>query len=172
MRIACVVLLLLAASHDASAQMSDRDVAEKVAGKLRGYAQFSIFDDVNASVSAGIVTLSGSVTTPLKRDEINDRIAKVEGVRRLVCDVRVLPVSQADANLRVRVAQAIYGHPAFWPYASMARPPIHIIVEAGHVSLIGVVNSEVERSLAYALAQVPGAFSVTNCLRLDKSPAG
>lgn len=170
-RIVCLVTALLAAPGGASAQISDRALADKVAARVRDYTPFTIFDDVNVSVGAGTVTLSGAVTMPFKREEIGERVAKVDGIRRLVNDLRVLPVSHADADLRTRIAQAIYGHPAFWQYASMARPPIHIIVEAGRVTLTGTVNSEVERSLAYALAQVPGAFGVTNQLRLDKAPA-
>jgi osmotically-inducible protein OsmY len=167
-RIVCVLTALVAAPGGASAQISDRDVAEKVGATVRDYSQFSIFDDVNISVGAGTVTLSGCVTMPFKRDEIGGRVAKIEGVRKLINDLHVLPVSLTDSDLRVRVAQAIYGHPAFWPYATMARPPIHIIVEAGHVTLTGAVNSNVERSLAFALAQVPGAFGVKNGLRVDR----
>jgi hyperosmotically inducible protein len=80
----------------------------------------------------------------------------------------VLPISQTDSDLRVRVAQAIYNNSAFWAYAAMPRPSIHIIVEGGRVMLTGSVNSEVDRSLAYALAQVPGAFEVKNNLRIDR----
>jgi hyperosmotically inducible protein len=170
LRIVCLLAVVLAVPGGASAQISDRSLAERVGAKVRDYEQFSIFDDVNISVDTGTVTLSGCVTMLNKRDEIGARVAKMDGVRRLVNDLRVLPVSLADSDLRVRVAQAIYGHPAFWPYAAMARPPIHIIVEAGRVTLTGTVSSEVERSLAYALAQVPGAFGVTNGLRVDKDP--
>jgi hyperosmotically inducible protein len=50
----------------------------------------------------------------------------------------------------------------------MAQPPIHIVVDNGHVTLTGYVNNETERTLAYALAQVPGTFSVKNDLKLDQ----
>jgi len=164
-------LLLLAAAARPLAQGNDHALAEKVAAKVRDYTSFTIFDDVTVSVGNGKVTLTGCVTMPFKRQEIGERVAKIDGVEVLENDLHVLPVSQSDADLRMRVAQAIYGHPAFWPYASMPRPPIHIIVEAGRVTLTGVVNSEVERSLAFSLAHVPGAFSVVNDLRLDKAPS-
>jgi osmotically-inducible protein OsmY len=50
----------------------------------------------------------------------------------------------------------------------MVSPPIHIVVENGHITLTGRVNTEVERSLAGTLAHVPGAFDVKNQLRLDR----
>ena len=49
----------------------------------------------------------------------------------------------------------------------MANPPIHVIVERGHVTLEGVVNSNVERMLARSLASQHLAFSVTNNLKTD-----
>jgi hyperosmotically inducible protein len=105
---------------------------------------------------------------PTKRDEIGKRVVKLDGVRNLTNDIQVLPVSRFDDELRVRVAQAIYNHPAFWQYASMATPPIHIIVENGHITLTGRVNSQVEKSLAFAVAHVPGSFDVRNDLKIDR----
>jgi osmotically-inducible protein OsmY len=152
----------------ALAQVSDSDLANSIAQKMRGYVYMTIFDDVNIAVNDRAVTLSGRVTMPFKRTDLGKSVAKIDGVRTVVNDIKVLPESTYDANLRVRIAQAIYGHPAFWQYASMACPPIHIIVEHGHVTLSGRVNSQVERMLAYALAQVDGVLSVTNDLKVDR----
>jgi len=53
----------------------------------------------------------------------------------------------------------------------MADPPIHILVERGHVTLTGVVNSNVDRMLARSLATGLGGLSVTNALRTDQEVA-
>ena len=100
-----------------------------------------------------------------RRDE--KRIAKIDGVHSVRNEIGVLPVSQFDDELRYRVSRAIYGNPTFWNYAAMANPPIHIIVEGGHVTLAGVVNSNVERMLARSLATGLGELSVTNALKTD-----
>jgi len=50
---------------------------------------------------------------------------------------------------------------------AMANPPIRIVVNHGHVSLEGVVNSNVERMLARSLASGFGAFDVKNDLKTD-----
>ena len=76
-------------------------------------------------------------------------------------------MSQYDDELRFRVARAIYGNSSFWNYAAMANPPIHIIVDGGHVTLAGVVNSNIERMLARSLATGLGELSVTNELKID-----
>jgi len=122
---------------------------------------------VNASIENGVVTLTGKVTAPFKRDDIAARVARIEGVTRVQNDIGVLPVSPFDDDLRYRIARAIYGHSNFWQYAAMANPPIHIIVEGGRVTLTGVVNSNVERMLARSLATTYGAFSVRNELKTD-----
>jgi len=168
-RILTLIAALLTAPAVALAQISpDRLLADRVAAAVRDYTPFGIFDDVNLTVETGEVHLIGVVTMPYKKDEIGARVSKIDGVRKVVNELRVLPISQADSDLRARVAQAIYNNNAFWTYASMPRPSIHIIVESGRVTLTGAVANDVDRSLAYALAQVPGAFDVKNNLRVDR----
>jgi len=104
---------------------------------------------------------------PYKRDDIEKRIAKVDGVRTVRDNITVLPVSQFDEALRYKIARSIYGHSNFWNYAIMPNPPIHIVVEHGRVTLTGVVNNEVDRMLARSLASQFGALSVTNALKTD-----
>ena len=146
-----------------------RDVrlAETIARTLNSYTRFTIFDDVNIAVEGGVVTLTGKVTMPYKKDDIGRRLSGIDGVTEVQNRIDVLPVSTFDDDLRYRVARAIYGNPSFWNYAAMANPPIHIIVERGRVTLTGVVNSNVERMLARSLATGWGELSVTNQLRTD-----
>jgi osmotically-inducible protein OsmY len=161
--------VLLAGAPAASvAQVSDRELGEKIADSILTYGKFSIFDDVNISVENRHVTLTGRVTIPLKKQEIGSRVEKIDGVRGLTNDIGVLPVSQMDQRLRVAVARAIYDHPSFWRYAQLANPPIHIIVEHQRVTLTGVVDSQVDKMLAYSLAQVGGNLGIENKLRVER----
>ena len=145
----------------------DFQVLKDVATSVDRYTRFTIFDDVSASVKDGVVRLTGKVTMPYKRDDIEKRVAKVNGVVTVRDEITVLPVSQFDDELRYRIARSIYGHSNFWNYAIMPNPPIHIVVEHGRVTLTGVVGSEVDRMLARSLATQFGAFSVTNALKTD-----
>jgi hyperosmotically inducible periplasmic protein len=149
------------------ADRKDFQVLKDVVKSVDRYTQFTIFDDLNASVKDGVVTLTGKVTMPYKKDDIQRRIAKIDGVRSVRDQVGVLPVSQFDDELRYRVARAIYGHSNFWNYAIMPNPPIHIVVEHGRVTLTGVVGSNVDRVLARSLATQFGALKVTNDLKTD-----
>ena len=150
-----------------SVDRKDFQVFKDVATSVQRYAQFTIFDDVSASVKDGVVTLAGKVTMPYKRDDIEKRVARVDGVVAVRDNIWVLPVSQFDDQLRLRIARAIYGNSNFWNYGIMPNPPIHIVVENSRVTLTGVVQSDVDRMLARSLATQFGALSVTNALRTD-----
>jgi hyperosmotically inducible protein len=160
-------LAALALPAVAGADATDDRLAEKVVDSIQRYPNFGMFDDISIIVENRVVTLLGYVTKPIKKDEIGKRIAKIDGVRQLNNEIKVLPVSPMDDDLRLRVARAIYNHPSFWQYAQMAVPPIHIIVEGGRVTLTGRVGTQLDRTLAYTLAQVPGSFAVKNDLKLD-----
>ena len=110
---------------------TDHRIFKAAASRVSTYTQFTIFDDVRASVDEGVVTLTGKVTMPYKRNDIERRIARVDGVRQVVNRIDVLPVSIFDDELRHRIARQIYSNPSFWHYAAMANPPIHIVVDRG-----------------------------------------
>jgi hyperosmotically inducible protein len=165
--VAGVLLMANVALAESIDTRKDFQVLKDVAKSVERYTRFTIFDDVSASVKDGVVTLTGKVTMPYKRSDIEKRIAKVNGVVTVRDDITVLPVSQFDDELRYRIARSIYGHSNFWNYAIMANPPIHIVVERGRVTLTGVVGSNVDRMLARSLATQFGALSVTNELKTD-----
>src|SRR4026207_1741443 len=99
------------------AQWRDRRdirLAEDVGRSITSYARLTIFDDINATVENGMVALTGKVTMPFKKDDIEKRISKIGGVRGMRSDISVLPVSQFDDELRYRVSRAIYSNPSFW----------------------------------------------------------
>jgi hyperosmotically inducible protein len=164
-----VVALALGAQavQAAQAERKDLQVFNDISKTVNRYAYFTIFDDVSANVENGVVELTGKVTMPYKRDEVARRVAKVDGVTKVVNNITVLPASQFDNELRNRIARSIYGNSNFWNYAIMANPPIHIVVDGGRVTLTGVVQSEVDRMLARSLADRFGAFSVKNELKTE-----
>ena len=89
-------------------------------------------------------------------------------MRSLTNEIGVLPLNPMDQRLRNAIANAIYNHPSFWRYAEQANPPIHIIVENQRITLTGVVDSQVDRMLAFSLAQVGSNFGVENKLRVGR----
>lgn len=147
---------------------SDEIIAGLVATRLRRYVFLTIFDDADVEVDHGVVTLTGRVTMPYKAEAFADLAARVPGVQEVRNEVKTLPGSRFDEQLRYAVAREIYGDELFARYAIQANPPVHIIVEHGNVTLTGVVFSEVERRKAEAIARSTFAvMSVTNKLRVE-----
>ena len=166
-RVVATVIVTLAMSAPSWAAPGDFQIFQDVSKQVLRYPQFTIFDNVNAQVVEGVVTLTGKVTMPYKRTDIERRAAAVAGVTQVNNEITVLPVSQFDDELRFRISRALYGNSNFWRYGSMVNPPIHIIVENGRVTLEGVVNSNIDRMLARSIASSFDAFAVTNNLKTD-----
>jgi hyperosmotically inducible protein len=157
----------VAFADSAGGSRKDLQVYNDVSTAVTRYAQFTIFDNVDVVVKDGVVTLSGDVTMPYKRNDIEKRVAQVSGVQQVTNQIKVLPASQGDDQLRYRIARAIYNDPNFWNYAIGPNPSIHIIVEHGHVTLTGVVNNNTDRTIARSLASQFPAMSVKNDLKTD-----
>ena len=171
-----VSIALLAASAVPSTAMAgpatvaaDRALAADISDRVQSYVYYTIFDDVQGTVHDGMVTLTGKVTDPYKASQIGKLVRQVAGVRELNNKIVSLPASIFDDQLRGVIARRIYRDPMFWKYGMQANPPIHIIVDNGHVTLTGVVNSEVERRVAEVSARTTDfVFSVDNKLQLDR----
>jgi hyperosmotically inducible protein len=166
-RYVAAALLLLAVSTPAFAQKESLQVFREVQREVLRYPHFTIFDSVNAQIENGVVTLTGKVTMPYKRDEIARRVSRLRGIGEVHNRIEVLPASQYDDELRYQIARAIYNNPHFAGYGSMVNPPIHIIVDRGRVTLEGVVNSDVERMLARSIASSFLSFELKNELKTD-----
>jgi osmotically-inducible protein OsmY len=148
---------------------TDSDIAQDVATRLQRYVFYTIFDDAVVEVDDGVVTLTGRVTMPHKASAFADLAARVAGVQAIRNEIRTLPASGLDDELRYAVAREIYGDSVFAHYAIHINPPVHIIVERGAVTLTGVVYSELERRKAEAIARSTFLVrSVVNELRVDR----
>lgn len=167
-RFVAALAVVLAMSAPAwAADPGNLQLFRQVQKQVLQYPHFTIFDTVNTQIDHGVVILTGRVTMGYKRAEIEKRVAKVAGVSRVDDRIQVLPASQFDDQLRIGIARAIYLNPAFQMYGSMVNPPIHVIVEHGHVTLDGVVQSEVDKLLARSIATSFPAFSVTSNLKTE-----
>jgi hyperosmotically inducible protein len=167
-RLILATLMLGFASATFAADRTNSEVFRDVSTQVNRYAYFTIFDSVSAGVHDGVVTLSGKVTMPYKASDIEKRVAKIDGVTDVENKIEVLPVSTFDDQLRRRIARALYSNPSLAMYGLGPNPSIHVIVERGHVTLDGVVNSDMDRTIANSIARSSMAFSVKNELKTDE----
>jgi hyperosmotically inducible protein len=155
----------------AGPEVSDEQLEQKLAQKLTyvrvGYD--NTFDYFALGVKNGVVTVEGEDRTGIGRDEALADIANMPGVKDVIANISIEPVSTFDDGLRVRTARAVYSDPALSKYAIDPARPIRIIVVNGHVTLYGVVNNTMDKTVAGLRAgQIPGAFSVDNKLAVEK----
>ena len=157
------------ASTTAGVPQSDDALANRVRHEIVMYPYYGIFDNVNYRVVNGTVDLTGAVTEPWKKADIGKSVQKIPGVASVTNELEVLPLSPMDSQLRFQIARAIYRDPSLSRYAIQAVPPIHIIVDNGHVTLEGVVNNDLEKQVAGMRAATAGlSFGpVTNNLRVE-----
>jgi len=149
--------------------LSNQDLSAQVRHQLVMIPYYSVFDDLNYSIdnNTGVVTLSGDVTQPVVKDDAGRSVKHLPGVSQVVNKIRVLPLSPMDNRIRMAEYRSIFGFAGLYRYAQGTQPSIHIIVDNGHVTLMGVVNNEADKDMANIRANtVPGVFSVTNNLRI------
>ena len=125
------------------------------------------FNFVTASVKDGVATLSGEARTDVDRDSALALANYMPGVKEVVNDIRVAPVSSFDDDIRIRAMQAIYADTQLGRYASDPALPIRIVVNNGNLSLYGTVENTMDKNIAGIKAnQVFGVFRVQNNLQV------
>jgi len=155
----------------AGTTVSDGQLQQKLARQLAfdrvGYYD-NTFNYLALDVKNGVVTLDGDTVNDVAKDSALAIVARTPGVKDVVSQVNVLPVSRFDDSIRVRTARAIYRDSVLGRYASDPVHPIRIVVDNGHVTLYGTVESAMDKTIAGMRANaVPGAFSVENKLVVD-----
>jgi osmotically-inducible protein OsmY len=168
-----VGVVALALSLSAGATTSDQGIPriqKQVRHELNMLPYVNAFDYMTFSVDEnGTVTLNGEVTNPVLKSDAANVVKRVEGVERVENKIQVLPVSFFDNGLRVRLYRTIYGYGPLQRYALGVQKPIRIIVENGHVTLLGIVDNKADKIIAGIRAgEVPGVFSVDNQLEVVK----
>lgn len=153
--------------------VSDIELRNKLAEKLAydrvGYGT-TAFNSFTIGVKDGVVTLGGVAYGPYDKDSAVSLVSHYPGVRDVVDNIEVAPVSPNDDRIRLAAARAIYGFPSLNKYAIDPAKPIRITVVNGNITLTGVVDSKADRDAAGIRANsVPGAFKVTNDLQVANS---
>ncbi len=150
---------------------NENRIAREVRHQLVMLPYYGVFDDLAFRVEGGTVTLLGKVVRPTLKSDAENVVKRIEGVTQVVNEIKVLPPSPMDDQIRRAVYRAIYGDPELSTrYGYRAIPSIHIIVENGHVTLEGVVANQTDKNLVNLRANgVPNVFSVSNELRVEGS---
>jgi osmotically-inducible protein OsmY len=148
-----------------STQPADSEIQREVLHQLRMLNYYTVFDDLEYGVDGTRVILEGEVVNPVLKSEAVAAVKSVKGVTDVQDNIKVLAVSNDDDRIRREAYHAIYGEPQLSKYGFQSTQSIHIIVDSGHITLVGDVDNVGDRNLAGLRAKsATGAFSVTNNL--------
>lgn len=191
--IAVAVVAVLGAGTGLEGQTSreDQQTLENIRTALVRLPYYGVFDFLAFQYEKGTVTLSGFAYRPLLKNDAANTVKRVPRVDEVIDKIEELPVSQNDDRIRWAVFYNIYNddflsryapgggaplrfdrrfdmprYPGMQPFGTY---PIHIIVKGGRVLLLGVVDSDADKTLAGLRArEVPGTFAVENELVIPK----
>jgi hyperosmotically inducible periplasmic protein len=154
-----------------SSSAPDAEVEARLERKLHydriGYD--NLFNFVDVTVKDGVATLNGETYNDLGRDSALALANSMPGVKDVVDNIKVSPVSGFDDRIRISALRAIYRDPVLGRYASDPAKPIRIVVDNGKLSLYGTVATATDKQIAGMRAnQVFGVFSVQNNLEVVK----
>jgi len=155
--------------------ISDQELQDKLVKKISydrvGYGT-TAFNAISVNVQNGVVTLSGTAYGPVDKSSAVTDAAYTPGVKDVIDEISVDPVSPMDDRIRMAVYRAVYGFPSLNRYAIDPAKPIRISVQNGNVTLFGVVDSQADKNAAGIRANgVAGVFSVKNDLQVAGQPA-
>ena len=177
MKLRLFLALFVSAFVTSSLSGQERPVSEKAVQRIQKEVRhellmlpyFTVFDNIVYKVDGYNVTLLGQVTRPSLKSDAERSVKGIEGVEKIDNQIEVLPVSNMDDQLRIKLYRTIYGDPSLQKYALGVQKPIRIIVKSGRLTLEGVVDNETDKNIAGIRANtVSGIFSVTNNLQVVK----
>jgi len=143
----------------------DDTLQREVRHQLRMLNFYTVFDNLEYGVDGNKVILEGQVTNPSLKTEAVGSVKNIPGVSEVQDNIKVLPLSNEDDRIRRAAYRQIYGDPQLSKYGFQSVQSIHIIVDNGHITLVGDVDSQADKNVAGIRANsVPGAFSVNNNL--------
>lgn len=153
------------APQNASQAAPNETLLREVQHQLRMLNYYTVFDNLEFQVEGDRVILAGEVTRPEVKSEALAVVKKISGVSDVQDNIKVLPLSNDDDRIRRSAYRSIYGDPQLSKYGFQSVQSIHIIVDNGHITLEGVVDSQADKNVAGIRSNsVEGAFSSKNNL--------
>jgi hyperosmotically inducible protein len=180
--IAALVFMSVAAVAAAQPSSEDARTNDDIRRALLRLPYYGVFDYVTFQYDKGTVTLSGYAYRATVKNDAVKAVKRVSRVDQVLDQIELLPVTQNDDRIRWSTFYRIYGDAFLSRYAPGgglagrrfygprypgAEPfgyyPIHIVVQRGRTMLLGVVDSESDRTAAgFRAREVPLTFGVEN----------
>ena len=185
-----LTIISIAGVQPAAQSVAVKETTMQVERALQRLPYYGVFDFLAFGVDKGVVTLQGYAYQGNLKSDATRAVKRVSGVDEVANSIAVLPASQNDDRIRWATFYKIYTDDFLSRYApggamgvrhdlrtSSRFPgmqpfgtyPIHIIVQNGRTTLLGVVDNESDKTVAGLRArEVNGVFGVENELVVSK----
>ncbi len=158
----------LSAAAPSGQEAQEKTLEQQIFKQILTMPYYEVFDSIGFEVDGDTVTLTGKVYNALNRRTAEKRVAKLDGISKVINNIEILPPSRFDDGIRRSTVRAFTNTGGIYRYLIGPNPSVRIIVDRGHLTLEGNVASKSDIKLMNILAQgVPGAFSVTNNLQVS-----
>ena len=149
-----------------------QSIERQVEKKILRLPRYEVFDHIGYNVNGDTVTLYGKVLNAINKSDAEHSVKKIAGVCTVVNNIEVLPPSGFDDSIRQNLYYRIANWGSLSRYLWPVNPSVRLIVDRGQISLEGYVSRKGDYDAMNVLAHgVPGAFAVTNNLRVDSERA-
>jgi hyperosmotically inducible periplasmic protein len=150
-------------------QTFSNQLERKVFKQLIKLPYYGLFDNIKYELRGDTVILSGKVAVARNKKDAESAVEDIDGIRRVVNNIEILPLSPFDDRIRYQLARTLANGGGLYRYFWEPNPSVRLIVNRGHVTLEGYVANRGDYNLMNILANgVPGVFSVSNNLLIEK----
>jgi hyperosmotically inducible periplasmic protein len=179
-----LILLMFAAAVPGAQSVAEKQRQFDIEHELGQLSTYGVFDFISVNHDRGKVTLVGYTYQGGLRSHAARAVKRVSGVDEVDNRIELLPASSHDDHIRWASFYRIYSDGYLSRYSPggeigaryelrqarrflgtqpFGNYPIHIIVKNGRTTLMGVVDSEMDKRMAEIRArEVSGVFSVKN----------
>lgn len=193
MKLAVVLLAALAisAARPGAQTVAEKETAFNIERALQRLPYYGVFDFLAFSLQKGVVTLQGYAYQGSLKSDAAQAVKRLSSVDEVANKIMVLPASPNDDRIRWATFYNIYTDDFLSRYSpggamgarydarQFARfpgmqpsgnYPIHIIVQNGRTTLLGIVDTESDKTVAgFKAREINGVFAVENELLVGKN---
>jgi hyperosmotically inducible periplasmic protein len=150
-------------------KVENKDIEQQVFKQILRLPYYGVFDSIGFQVEGHKVILNGKVARSRNRKDAEYAIKRIAGVDEVVNNIEVLPLSSFDNSIRIRLLRTYNRSAGLFRYLQEPNPSVRLIVERGHITLVGYVANRGDYNLMNILANgVSDVFSVKNNLIIEK----
>ena len=142
-----------------------RSIEGQIYHKIVMLPNYGLWDHITYQVNGSTVILGGSVYSLGTRKSAERVVRDIPGVDRVVNNIRELPPSSFDDQIRRQLVASIARNGSLYRYLQGVNPPVRLIVDHGRIALEGYVDNRADANTMYIIARgVPGSFDAENHL--------